>query len=429
MGKTAKKNHQQHRTRERLDIDVTPETPEQIYARIYKGVRVLCPACGIKIDLKPLAGGPYPFRCPSCGCELAEARYDARARELEHANDEAKVVIDAAKSLEAQVEQAGLLRRLYLKARLALGRRKLEGTREQFKNGRALMARLAEGRYYASQWYRATGVRRDFFPDAKPDERYRLKPCCIDGAFVVVPADDRPLSRGIVGEWRVFEALRQRCEDPKSPLYGSRLAANLFLPVASRSLPRRSGTPAPLWRQVDTVLFTEVGAFVFEVKSKRAKVKVHKRFSSIDACDRKGKFRSETWMLRQCAMHADSLEEVVDGLTLDDVYEVSDFVEPLAFETAEPDFSEGNVYVGALGCGGVESFVAIIERKVAVLRKQGVDVMSAERCEELARDLAVRYGDLERGKMHRHVERLKQISSGGVGPCGRQVFTSGSMCR
>ena len=176
-------------------------------------------------------------------------------------------------------------------------------------------------------------------------------------------------------------------------------------------------------------MFTEVGAFVFEVKSKRAKVKVHKRFSGIDAHDRKGKFRSETWMLRQCAMHADSLEEVVDGLVLDDVYEVSVFVEPLAFETAELDFSEGNVYVGALGCSDAEDSVAIVERKVAKLRDQGVGVMSAECCRELACDLTVRYGDLERGKLHRHVERLKQISSGGVNPCGRQVFTSGLICR
>ena len=133
------------------------------------------------------------------------------------------------------------MRRLYLKARLVLGRRRVEDARERFKNGRALRARLAEGRYYAGRWYRATGVRRDFDLDAKPDERYRLKPCYKDGAFTVIPSDDRPLSRGIVGEWRVFEALRERSEDPSSPLFGSQLAANLFLPVAKRSLPRRSG--------------------------------------------------------------------------------------------------------------------------------------------------------------------------------------------
>ena len=91
------------------------------------------------------------------------------------------------------------MRRLYLKARLVLGRRRLEDARERFKNGRALIARLAEGRYYAGRWYRATGVRRDFDLDAKPDERYRLKPCYKDGAFTVIPSDDRPLSRGIVG--------------------------------------------------------------------------------------------------------------------------------------------------------------------------------------------------------------------------------------
>lgn len=131
-------------------------------------------------------------------------------------------------------------------------------------------------------------------------------------------------------------------------------------------------------------------------------------------------------------MHADSLEEVADGLTLDDIYEVTVFVEPLSFESAEVGFSADNVFVGALDCEGVEDFVAAIDRipeVVAELRERGVSVMSAERCEELARDLTLRYGDLGRGKMYRHIARLREISFGGTVGAGHQVFTSGSMCR
>ena len=429
MGKTVKKVHQQGRIHKHASIDVTPETSAQIHARVYKGIRVVCPGCGAKVVLASLASDSRPFSCPSCGGMLSEATYDACARELAAQNDEAKAVDDAAKVLEGQLEQAGLVRKLYLKARLALGRRRVEEARERYAQGRALCFRLAQCRYYVSQWFRATGTRLESAPDVKGEGRYALKARYEGGSFSVAPADTRALSRGVVGEWALFEALRARARDTSSPLFGAQLAANLFLPVASRSLPRRSGVLAPLWRQVDAVLFSEVGAFVFEAKSKRAAVRVTKNFGDIDLRDRKDKHRSELWALKQCAMHADSLEEVADDLTLDDIYEVTVFVEPLSFESAEVGFSADNVFVGALDCEGVEDFAAAIERKVAELRERGVSVMSAEHCEELARDLTLRYGDLGRGKMHRHIARLREISFGGTVGAGHQVFTSGSMCR
>lgn len=420
MGKTVKKVHHQGRIHKHASIDVTPETPGQVHARIYKGIRVVCPSCGAKVVLASLAGDDRAFRCSACGCEPSEAADDARARELVAQNDAAKAIVDAAKDLEGQLGQAGFVRRLYLKARLALGRRRVEEARERYAQARALYFRLAQRRYYVSQWFRATGAHLEFAPDARGEERYALKARYEGDAFSVAPADTRALSRGVVGEWALFEALCVRARDVFSPLVGAQLAANLFLPVAS------------LWRQVDAVLFTEVGAFVFEAKSKRAAVRVTKNFGDIDLRDRKGKHRSELWALKQCDMHADSLEEVADGLTLDDIYEVTVFVEPLSFESAEVGFSADNVFVGALDCEGVEDFVAAIDRipeVVAELRERGVSVMSAERCEELARDLTLRYGDLGRGRMHRRIARLREISSGGAGREGHQVFTSGSMCR
>lgn len=281
IGKTVKKVHHQGRIQKHASIDVTPETPEQVHARICKGIRVVRPGCGAKVVLSSLASDSRPFSCPSCGGTLSEASYDACARELAAQNDEAKAVVDAVKVLEGQLEQAGLVRKLYLKARLALGRRRVEDARERYAQGRALYFRLAQC-YYVSQWFRATGTRLESAPDARGEERYALKAHYEGDAFSVVPADTRALSRGMVGEWALFEALHACTRDASSPLFGAQLAANLFLPVASRLLPRRSGVLAPLWRQVDTVLFTEVGAFVFEAKSKRAAVRVAKSFGDID---------------------------------------------------------------------------------------------------------------------------------------------------
>lgn len=282
VGKTVKKVHQQGRIHKHASIDVTPETSAQIHARVYKGIKVVCPGCGAKVALSSLAGDSRPFSCPSCGGMLSEATYDARARELVAQNDAAKVIVDAAKDLEGQLGQAGFVRRLYLKARLALGRRRVEEARERYAQGRALYFRLAQCCYYVSQWFRATGTRLESAPDARGEERYALKAHYEGDAFSVVAADTRALSRGMVGEWALFEALHACTRDASSPLFGAQLAANLFLPVASRLLPRRSGVLAPLWRQVDTVLFTEVGAFVFEAKSKRAAVRVTKNFGDID---------------------------------------------------------------------------------------------------------------------------------------------------
>lgn len=66
MGKTVKKLHSQRRHHERVAVSVLPETREQVYARVYKGVSVEC-VCGKTLNLEELATGPYPFRCPSCG--------------------------------------------------------------------------------------------------------------------------------------------------------------------------------------------------------------------------------------------------------------------------------------------------------------------------------------------------------------------------
>lgn len=282
MGKTVKKAHHQGRIHKHASIDVTPETPEQVHARIYKGIRMVCPSCGAKVVLASLAGDDRVFRCSACDCELSEAVYDARAREFAAQNDVAKAIIDAAKDLERRLGQAGFVRRLYLKARLALGRRRVEEARERHAQGCALCFRLAQCRYYVSQWFRATGARLESAPDARGEERYALKAHYEGDAFSVAPADARVLSRGVVGEWPLFEALRARTRDASSPLFGAQLAANLFLPVVSRSLPRRSGVLVPLWRKVGAVLFSEVGAFVFEAKSKRAAVRVMKNFGDID---------------------------------------------------------------------------------------------------------------------------------------------------
>ena len=66
MGKTVKKLHSQRRHHERVAVSVLPETREQVYARVYKGVSVEC-VCGKTLNLEELATGPYPFRCPGCG--------------------------------------------------------------------------------------------------------------------------------------------------------------------------------------------------------------------------------------------------------------------------------------------------------------------------------------------------------------------------
>ena len=100
-------------------------------------------------------------------------------------------------------------------------------------------------------------------------------------------------------------------------------------------------------------------------------------------------------------MHADSLREMADGLTLDGIYEVTVLWEPLSFESAEAGFSTNACFDGALGCEGVEDFVAVIEREVAELRGRGVgkapSVVRSWRA-----TLPCAMATWGRGKMHRH---------------------------
>ena len=82
MGKTVKKLHSQRRHHERVAVSVLPETREQVYARVYKGVSVRC-VCGEMVALGKLPPERGSFRCPHCGASLSEETFDARAHELE----------------------------------------------------------------------------------------------------------------------------------------------------------------------------------------------------------------------------------------------------------------------------------------------------------------------------------------------------------
>ena len=430
MGKTVKKLHGQGRRHERVAVSVVPETREQVYARLYKGVSVRC-ACGEMVALPKLAAGAWPFICPHCGAVLSEETFDAWASELEVRVAAAEAVIARREELEKQLAErrggfVGMVRVLGTRVLLALGRRRFERAERQRKDARSLLGQAAQGRYYAGAWYRATGIAHVSATGAADDERYHLRLRYADGRFSAAPADWRPQSRGVAGEFLAFEELRRRTLDKASSLYGARLAANLFVPASKfgRPVAGRGGAATPLWRQIDAVLIAREGVFVVEVKSRHAKVIAPADFGWLAVEPAGGGVRrSACWVLHQCADQADSLADAVRDLALDDVYEVSAFVNPLGFEGGSGEFCN-NVFVGTCGDGGAHDFVAAIERRVAVLREEGHVALGAERVDGLAEELALRFGDLRRGKAERHVARLREASEGRRMSRGRQVYVS-----
>lgn len=430
MGKTVKKPHSQGRRHERVAVSVVPETREQVYACLYKGVSVRC-ACGEMVALPKLAAGAWPFICPHCGAVLSEETFDAWASELGVRVAAAEAVIARREELEKQLAErrggfVGMVRVLGTRVLLALGRRRFERAERQRKDARSLLGQAAQGRYYAGAWYRATGIAHVSAPGVEDDERYHLRPRYVGGAFEAGPADWRPQSRGVAGEFLAFEELRRRTLDPASALYGARLAANLFVPASKfgRPVEGRGGSTAPLWRQIDCVLIAREGVFVIEVKSKHAKVIAPADFGWLAVEPADGGVRhSACWVLHQCADQADSLADAIDDLALDDVYEVSTFVNPLGFEGGSGEFCN-NVFVGTCGDGGAHDFVTAIERRVAVLREEGHVALGAERVDGLAEELALRFGDLRRGKVERHVARLREAAEARRRFRGRQVYVS-----
>lgn len=430
MGKTVKKLHNQGRRHERVAVSVVPETPVQVYAQLYRGVSVRC-VCGEMVALSKLSADAHPFHCPHCGAVLDEATLDAHARELE----ERIAALDAVLAREAELEArrddcgeslGGLVRSLPARVLLALGRRRFARAARGRKDACSLLGQTAHARYYAGEWYRATGIAHVSAPGVEDGERYHLKLRYAGGAFEAGPADWRPQSRGVAGEFLAFEGLRRRTLDESSPLYGARLAANLYVPASKfgRPVAGRGGGAAPLWRQIDCVLVAREGVFVIEVKNSRVTVMAPEDFDWLAIEPAHGGVRrSACWVLHQCADQADSLADAVHCLALDDVYEVSTFVRPLGFEGGAEEFSS-NVFVGTCGAGDAHDFVAAIERKAGELRVAGHVALSEERVDELADALALRFGDLRRGKAARHVARLREASESRSRHRGRQVYVS-----
>ena len=139
------------------------ETSAQIRARLQGGIKVVRPGCGAKVALSSLASDSRPFSCPSCGGMLS-GTYDAlRPRLAPHKTTRLKVVCRRSQSPRKSAANGGLVRK-HLKARLALGRRRVEDARERYAQGRALYFPPCQCRYYVSQWFRATGTRLGVCP-------------------------------------------------------------------------------------------------------------------------------------------------------------------------------------------------------------------------------------------------------------------------
>lgn len=424
MGKTVKKLHSQRRHHERVAVSVLPETREQVYARVYKGVSVEC-VCGKTLNLEELAADSYPYRCPGCGALLDEETLDARACEIAADLAVASAIVSRVEKLRARADERGggiiaSFCRLVARMRLAMSSRGYAKARRRADEGKRALRYLAFARYYTGLWYRLAGIRH-FCAGKLPNEQAYLVRPHYEGdtaEFTAEPGDASSQSRGVAGEFRVFEELRHRVSDSASPLFGARLAPNLYLPIPDRG----RGVSQPIWRQVDLVLITCEGVFVIEAKNKGTKVLTSPDFASLAVESRDGTRHSTRWILDQCAGHADALSGVID-VSLDDIYETTVFVKPLGFEGGSSEFS-GHVFVGTCGMEKEGDFAAAIEKKVAELRKEGREVFTAERVGELADELALRFGDLGRGKAERHVARLRELSGSRGQFHGRQVYVS-----
>lgn len=424
MGKTVKKLHNQGRRHDRVVVSVAPETRGQVYARVYKGISIEC-VCGKTLDLGTLLSTQFPYRCPHCGVLLDEVTLDLRAKDLVADLTAASLIVSKADALRASADKrgdgvAGTFRRFVSSLRLVLGARKYSAARARVdEDGRSLQF-LAFARYYTGLWYRSTGIRH-FCAGKLPNEQaYFVRPH-YEGStaeFTVGPGDASLQSRGVAGEFLVFEELRRRVADYNSPLFGARLAPNLYLPISDRG----RGVSQPIWRQIDLVLIALEGVFVIEAKNKGTKVVASEDFKSLAVESRSGERQSTRWILDQCAGHADAFAEVTD-IPLDDIYEVTAFVQPFGFEGGSSEFS-GNVFVGTCGVAGRNDFAEAIERKMAALRKEGHVALSDERVGELADELTLRFSDLGRGKAERHVARLRELSESRGQFHGRQVYVS-----
>lgn len=406
MGKKRKKIHRQGRIHHANLVDPAEQIEQANKA--YSEQTITCPFCGSPVTLGDIDA--HDGTCPHCHASLCENGCDDAARAVLNELEPYHAAIKSSNRLKGRqrnlLGEPGLLKWfkilvtliLRLLAAARIRRLEPEAVRQLEKLGD-----IAQARYYAGDWYRQTrskigwdaeGWARSLHPWY--DEHTR--------AFTLKGPRGNGERSGFRAEFEAFEELRRACSDPSSPLFGGKLAANLYLPyrgdrMASATTSRR---PAPLWRQVDLVLVTCQQVFVVEVK-RRAFVSADEKNYHVSVGNSRSEIGNADRMIDQVDDHADALCRLYPQLPCDRVLSALEFVAPLEIRGGFKRFSKG-LFIGE-GASQNATIVRAMERTC----EDSSPILSERQRDDIAEELTRRFGDPCGTKHERHVRRLQEI--------------------
>ena len=419
MGKTVKKQHQGRRVPR--EVQALPDSPLDL-RRV--DPEVVCPHCLASFNASALGGSHLERSCPRCEERISGGDYDAaRSAVLEALAAAQEAAAPAHEKLDrlAKKEGAsrwGLLKRWYRWRMAPVGRRYEDVlTRErQLAQKRRLVKGFARSRYYASPWFNLTGAA--LAREARgPLEAYELRPAYgQDESYSIRSCDRQGEGKGLLGEWRVFEALAQAASEGRLAEGGSvQLCPNLYLPnMAPRPNDvggRRPGPPQALYRQVDCILLTERAVYIFEAKSWRRDIHIS---SGKRAGKRTGKHKGQSieHSPQQCAGHADAFAELYPAIPFDRVYELVVYVDPASFANDRHAFYR-NACSSVLGDGdrcGPRNFIDVIAEEEDRLAHEA-PLFEPGELERVGDEIRARFGDVNGRKEYLHRERLQSIEA------------------
>lgn len=371
----------------------------------------ICQKCGARLGWDDLQGREGEGAACTCGAPLDDAALDWFAqwicREIRHLDNIAKRrAVKAAKERSAPLssppwrQRAEVLRR---DERVRQLREEEQRARANAAELRCGLRRLALLRYYGSAWFDRTGIP---LKRSEDEYKYHITPFYGEqGTFHLDYQWGDVQAESIAAEFRVFEVLRQVLATSGSPLQGSVLLPNLYLPRVDRGFPGTS-----VREQVDCVLLTPSCAFVIEVMRRPANILVDALTRTVLADGGEGKGLSDVRLLGYplvaVARHAAQFSLVDTPYSVNSIHEVLVFVDPCSFETTGVGFV-GNLYIGCVPQGG-QALVEALEKRSRMKKS----VVSHDTLFALGKRLLATYGTAQGAEAGEHVKKITDGDSG-----------------
>ena len=383
--------------------------------------RISCWQCGATVPLKGVVAG-----CPVCGARLQTRDYDAAARTLvEDHGDAVREMASLRKELKDAVAKNnrwrpfGRFPLLPSRRRMVQLEREIATLESREASINAEIEKMAHARYYASRWFRASGVylRSDISgvsrdtPNPFKSVRYG------EGAVFQVRTSLRTKEqRGVFGEYLVFDKLSSAIDAGK--FGNANLLRMLYIP--DRTDIRRDPFGVAFTEELDMLLVTERFIWVIEVKNLRKAIRVERnkcndrryRVSAVPVSSKGEMIENAAHDDRapvQNHRHVRALREVLASADAASVRSLIVYVDNCGFTMTAPQ-GLGGTWIASTQSGANNLVDVLVNAESGEKLIRGGEEVAA-----LSDELALAYSDVDGSKALEHARTLeirRRVSSG-----------------